>query len=182
MYRAISYYEEDTNTLRNTISEVKSRLPRSSSKKVILYCKSDKHSTSTALHDLARQVGADEGVFLRNVGREGETYLQHITRHYSSRSSPLASKTVFLQPHLAWDWVARPRLDQVNSQTGFISLGPYLNASCSADGGERDSHGMSFPRIGQIYAAFNNDLCPPTGFTVSPEDLENVNGLGLMRK
>ena len=92
---------------------------------------------------------------------------QHIARRYSNPRAPLARQTFFLQPHLAWDWVAKPRLKEVHADTGFISFGPYLNASCTGDGSEKDSHGMSFPRISQIYAMFNGDLCPSTGFSVS---------------
>lgn len=92
---------------------------------------------------------------------------QHITRRYDNPRAPLARQTFFLQPHLAWDWVAKPRLKEVYADTGFISFGPYLNASCTGDGSEKDSHGMSFPRISQIYAMFNGDLCPSTGFSVS---------------
>lgn len=55
----------------------------------------------------------------------------------------------------------------MDDSTGFVSFGPYLNASCSADGSERDSHGQSHPRIAQIYSAFQGDLCPADGFAVS---------------
>ena len=92
---------------------------------------------------------------------------QHITRRYNNPRAPLARQTYFLQPHLAWDWVAHPRLKEVHRDTGFVSFGPYLNASCTADGSEKDSHGMSYPRVAQIYSMFNGDLCPPTGFSVS---------------
>jgi hypothetical protein len=102
---------------------------------------------------------------------------QHIARRYDNPRAPLARQTFFLQPHLAWDWVAKPRLKEVYADTGFISFGPYLNASCTGDGSEKDSHGMSFPRISQIYAMFNGDLCPSTGFTVSVFSSLNLSSL-----
>jgi hypothetical protein len=88
-------------------------------------------------------------------------------RKYDNPSLPLAETTIFLQPHLAWEHVAHPRLARIRKNVGFISLGPYLNATCSAEGGEKDSHGMGFPRISGIYSMFQGELCPPTGFTVS---------------
>jgi hypothetical protein len=56
----------------------------------------------------------------------------------------------------------------LTDETGFVSFGPYLNASCSKDGSEIDSHGQSHPRIAQIYSSFQGDLCPADGFSVSP--------------
>jgi hypothetical protein len=95
----------------------------------------------------------------------------HITRHYDSIVAPLAHQTFFIQPHFAWDWIFSARLEKVvTDATGFVSFGPYLNASCTADGSEIDSHGQSHPRIAQIYSAFQGDLCPADGFTVSVED------------
>ncbi len=49
----------------------------------------------------------------------------------------------------------------VHANTGFISFGPYLNATCKSDGSEVDSHGQSHPRIGQIYSSFLGEFCPP---------------------
>jgi hypothetical protein len=70
---------------------------------------------------------------------------QHILLHYNASmnafaslaSSPpptrgslgsrvLADHTFFLQPHLAWDWIARPRINLVGPDTGFAHFGPML--------------------------------------------------------
>jgi len=103
----------------------------------------------------------DEVVRLPNVGREGGTYLEHIVAHYnatvpSSSSSgaaswvpglglglglggaraarPLADTTLFLQEHLAWDWIAAPRLRRtLSTRTAFVSLGPYQTNLCGLD-------------------------------------------------
>jgi len=107
--------------------------------------------------------GRDEVVRLPNVGREGGTYLEHIVAHYnatvpSSSSSgaaswvpglglglglglggaraarPLADTTLFLQEHLAWDWIAAPRLRRtLSTRTAFVSLGPYQTNLCGLD-------------------------------------------------
>lgn len=48
------------------------------------------------------------------------------------RSRVLADHTFFLQPHLAWDWIANPRIDLVGPDTGFAHFGPMMrNVSSS---------------------------------------------------
>ncbi|KAI5477696.1 hypothetical protein MNV49_005979 [Pseudohyphozyma bogoriensis] len=81
--------------------------------------------------------GRDSITRLPNWGREGATYLRHILTLYNSTSSSpssgagFADLTLFLQAHLAWDFVAKRRLDSiVPSRTGFISLGPYRENIC----------------------------------------------------
>jgi hypothetical protein len=91
---------------------------------------------------------------------------QHIVRHYSSTDSPLATHTIFLQPHIPWPGTAFPRLESMTANTGFMSLSTYVNASCPADGSEIDVLDQVHPRIAQIYSSFQQDLCPSTGFTV----------------
>ncbi|GAA5903425.1 hypothetical protein JCM8208_001917 [Rhodotorula glutinis] len=101
--------------------------------------------------------GRDEVVRLPNVGREGGTYLEHIVAHYNAslpassastgaswvpglgglglgRARPLADTTLFLQEHLAWDWIGAPRLRRTLSTcTAFVSLGPYQTNLCGLD-------------------------------------------------
>ncbi|KAJ9120035.1 hypothetical protein QFC22_002932 [Naganishia vaughanmartiniae] len=168
----IAYYDEDVAILRNTIETVKSEIRAYHTTKVIVYAKGPTYTSGggdrEAMHKLRKEVGADEVVALKNVGREGETYLNHITRHYDSLTSPLGRQTLFIQPHLAWDWLFLPRMEKVlTDTTGFVSFGPYLNASCTKDGNEIDSHGQSHPRIAQIYSSFQGDLCPADGFSIT---------------
>lgn len=42
------------------------------------------------------------------------------------RSRVLADHTYFLQPHLAWEGVASPRIDLVGPDTGFAHFGPMM--------------------------------------------------------
>jgi hypothetical protein len=65
----VSHYDEDVNTLADTIKQITSRLK--GSKRVIIYSKGDRNQTG--LEELLQY--ADEVVPLKNIGREGETYL-----------------------------------------------------------------------------------------------------------
>jgi hypothetical protein len=65
----VSHYNEDVSILADTIEQVTKRLKGST--RVIIYSKGDRdHAGLEELLD-----HADEVVPLKNVGREGETYL-----------------------------------------------------------------------------------------------------------
>ncbi|KAK4690018.1 hypothetical protein P7C73_g83, partial [Tremellales sp. Uapishka_1] len=148
----VSHYDEPVDVLENTIRMVKGKLSYLSSSRVIIYHKGSRNESGLKeFLDFAEEV-----VKLENLGREGETYLQHIVRHYETATSNLAKHTVFLQPHLAWDWVIMPRLETITSATGFLSLGPYINMTRGVD-----VHSNDFPRINDIYSAFRGDFSPP---------------------
>ncbi|WWD15616.1 hypothetical protein CI109_100038 [Kwoniella shandongensis] len=149
----VSHYDEDINIMRESIATVKSHLPKHKKHRVIIYTKKERdHAGKMELLDMA-----DEVVTIPNVGREGETYLSHIVRHYETPATNLAEHTIFMQPHVAWDWVFVPRLrDVLKPATGFLSFGPYITQQCG-----KDSHGMEFPRMNDIYVMFRSDFCPP---------------------
>ncbi len=116
--------------------------------------------------------------------------LQHILSHYNSTLSNLlsparvfshtpstsfASHTYFLQPHLAWQWLARPRLQLVTAQTGFAHFGPYARSACgheisaaeyATDGrpakpaGTIDD-GIFMPFIRDLFEIFTGSFCVP---------------------
>jgi hypothetical protein len=67
--RVISHYKEDVSILADTIEQVTKRLKGTT--RVIIYSKGDRNQTG--LEELLEH--ADEVVPLKNVGREGETYL-----------------------------------------------------------------------------------------------------------
>lgn len=47
----------------------------------------------------------------------------------------LADHTLFMQPHVGWEWIADRRWSMFDSErTGFLSLGPYLKSDCGVDG------------------------------------------------
>ncbi|GAA6062677.1 hypothetical protein JCM10212_002500 [Sporobolomyces blumeae] len=182
----ISYYNEDLNAVRDHLDAMR-KLPFCADRKdrVVVYNKGER--AEGELRNELRLYDYDEVVPLENVGREGETYLKHILLHYNgtllddspssslplppSLSEPLkhlrrhslATHTFFLQPHLAWDWVARKRLDLVSSDTGFAHLGPLIPGTCGRD----DKVGVDFPLWTQLYNIFTGGLCPPGGQTMA---------------
>lgn len=67
----MSYYNEDLDTLNNTVQTVVGSLPASSSHSVTIYIKGEMDRDKRGFLEKV----ADEVVPLKNVGREGETYL-----------------------------------------------------------------------------------------------------------
>jgi len=168
----VSHYDEDVNVLADTIKQITSRLK--GSKRVIIYHKGGRNETG--LQELLEH--ADEVVPLKNIGREGETYLvslhsrhtfelladfkRHIARHYEAAPSAMADHTLFLQPHLAWHWILLPRVESIRHNTGFLSFGPYKAKTCT-----HDSQNLEFKRMSDVYSSFKGTLCPPGKHLVS---------------
>ncbi|WVQ74133.1 hypothetical protein IAR50_003725 [Cryptococcus sp. DSM 104548] len=149
----VAHYDEDASMMRESIDAVLQRLPSGKSHRTIIYHKGDRNKAG--LRELLEF--ADEVTQIPNVGREGETYLNHIARVYNEPRTGLAEHTLFMQPHLAWHWVFIPRLEKlIRKNTGFLSFGPYINQTCGLD-----NNANSFPRLADIYSMFRNDFCPP---------------------
>lgn len=163
----MSHYDESIDIVRQTIETLRRDIPGHATLNVIIYSKGPSTENGALLPSLVDDRLVNSIVTLPNLGREGETYLQHIVRNYNSS---LAPQTLFMQPHIAWEWVAIPRIQNIQPRIGFMSFGPYLNASCSGDGNEIDTNGMRFGRIPQIFSSFTGELCPPTGFAVSVDE------------
>lgn len=159
----ISHYNEDLDLVRHTLDQLRSELPGRPKLNIMVYSKGPQTPAGEHLVELKREGLIDSIIEVPNLGREGETYLKHIVNHYSE----LAPQTLFLQPHIAWDWVALPRLRQIHPRDGFVSLGPYLNATGTPEGGFLDTNGQTFGRIPQIYASFTGELCPSSGFAIT---------------
>lgn len=45
---------------------------------------------------------------------------------------------------MAWDWIAKPRLDLLSSDTGFAHFGPYVSSDCGVDGKGTGDYPVSF--------------------------------------
>lgn len=149
----VAHYDEDVNILKESLSQVVKRLSYGTSHRITIYSKGARDTEG--LQELLEL--ADEVVSLPNVGREGETYLSHIVRHYDNAETDFGTHTIFMQPHIAWDWVFLPRLENCfGRNTGFLSFGPHVNQTCG-----KDSAGLEFRRMADIYSAFRADLCPP---------------------
>lgn len=71
----VAYYDEDKAILKETIASVKRGIRKHHTTRTIVYAKGPDSHTWKGLDGLRKAVGADEVVALKNVGREGETYL-----------------------------------------------------------------------------------------------------------
>lgn len=71
--------------------------------RVILYSKQPLPHNHTRRDEdlLAQDTGADEVRYLPNIGREGETYLRHITERYKGGAKRMADWTLFTQVRCA---------------------------------------------------------------------------------
>ncbi|GAA6011063.1 hypothetical protein JCM11491_005924 [Sporobolomyces phaffii] len=183
----VAYYDEsleDTRANLDYIRRVTFIAERDS--RVIIYNKGRREES--ALRDALGLESWDRVINLENVGREGATYLQHILRNYNetvasisaplrtlpgnslspTRANPsspengLADHTFFLQPHLAWTGIAKPRLWTIPRDVGFASFGPLHLSRCGEDSG----HG-SYPYLVSVYNMFRGRLCPPEGAIIA---------------
>ncbi|GAA5857864.1 hypothetical protein JCM8547_006010 [Rhodosporidiobolus lusitaniae] len=183
----VSYYDEDLARTKQHINHIRLETefvkPRSS--RVVVYNKGPRSEKQIREGLMLKR--ADEVVELPNLGREGATYLKHIMLHYNStlsalspsyrpesspslasataqlRTKTLADHTYFLQPHLAWDFVALPRLELIGPDTGFAHLGPYIQSKCGRD----ENVNIDFPVAKEIFSMFAQQVCPPTGQTMA---------------
>ncbi|CAD0114891.1 unnamed protein product [Aureobasidium uvarum] len=134
MYREAPSHIIQTFSLLNSIPSVGSKSPR-----LILYTKDPGANTTLLQH----QTNATKVIKLPNVGREGHTYLHHITSSWDD----LATQTFFLQAsiHNPREFTARVE-DYFTPQTGMLSLG-FSGQSCECNNcgdrfGWRDHSGI----------------------------------------
>ncbi|TIC69353.1 hypothetical protein E3Q02_00900 [Wallemia mellicola] len=156
-----SYYDEDLDEFSRFSNLVRQKLHWKFRITDTVYVKNEAHSP--ILHKQLNKI-VDNVAYLPNIGREGATYLHHITQRYKATIFPddlnnqtdeiLADKTLFLQPHPAWHWIMYDRLDHINVDTGYISLGPYVPGSCGV------SEGHTLPQMKTIWQLFTNTECP----------------------
>jgi hypothetical protein len=140
----ISMYKEKTKDVATLISKLQS-MPKMSGTRVTVYLKdeqADEQKTKQETH-------ADEVIKLPNIGREAETYLNHILRRWDT----LAGQTLFLQADVHNPREFYPFAERYFRpyKTGFLNLGWAGNV---CDGGENcgDRHGwkdeiLTFPVI-----------------------------------
>jgi hypothetical protein len=65
-----------------------------------------------------------------------------------------ADHTMFLQSHLAWHWIAQPRMTIFEDRSGYISLAPYVRLDCG-----RDMQGNGdFIRLREIHVLFREEV------------------------
>lgn len=112
----ISMYNEPTDDVAELIQSLRN-MPRLSEVQVTIYMKDN----DTDIESIKQQTKANDIVVLPNIGREGETYLNHVL----SRWDTLAAETIFLQAHIhnPREFYARFNRYYRPAQTGFLSLG-----------------------------------------------------------
>lgn len=137
----MAYYNEPIDSIIEQMQHLRS-IPHIAQRNptFITYVKGD----NVSLSEYKQATGMDEVYRLPNVGREGDTYLQHILRNYNATIEPvlqsldrddvggylqprgLAFQTFFLQVHMSWHWIAKPRCHLLQHDTGYLALGPYI--------------------------------------------------------
>ncbi|CAA9965854.1 hypothetical protein PTMSG1_09213 [Pyrenophora teres f. maculata] len=121
----ISMYKERTEDVAALISNLES-MPQMADAHVTIYLKNSEANEEK----VKQETNAQEVIRLPNVGREAETYLNHIVNRWDS----LAERTVFLQADVHNPREFYPFFEQyfrVN-QTGFLNLG-WVGKICNAD-------------------------------------------------
>ncbi|KAF3004863.1 hypothetical protein E8E13_005633 [Curvularia kusanoi] len=171
----LSMYKEPIDEVQELISHLKS-MPALSDARVTIYIK-DSEANST---NIEYQTGADYAVTLPNIGREGETFLNHILNRWDS----LARQTVFLQAgiHNPREIYTHISNYYSRSQTGFLNLG-WSGAVCNCeDCGDKffwNDNAHLFPRIyNRIYNSTDCDkvlLSYKGQFIVSAARIRGIN-------
>ncbi|GAA5935042.1 uncharacterized protein JCM15063_003134 [Sporobolomyces koalae] len=181
----VSYYSEDLPAVKNHLNGIRNlEFVRNRVERFIIYNKGP--FSEDEIRKGMDLKPNDEVVPIDNVGREGETYLKHIMLHYNNTASTtpfpvkalpptlsqplthlrrrsLAAHTFFLQPHLAWDFIAAPRLQLVAADTGFAHFGPLIPGDCGKD----EKVGVDFGLWTQMFSIFQGQLCAPGGQTMA---------------
>jgi hypothetical protein len=145
----LSMYKEPVDGVRKLISNLKS-VPALSDARFTIYIKD-----SGADNEYVKQrTGADRVATLRNIGREGETYLNHILNEWHS----LARQTIFLQADIHNSKEFFTHLNNYYSRfhTGFLSLG-WSGTVCNCEScGDRFFWQDNTHLFPQIHAQMNN--------------------------
>lgn len=145
----LSMYKEPVDEVKKLLYNLKS-VPGLSDALSTIYLKSNETETST----IRQKTGADRVIALPNIGREGETFLNHILHQWDS----LARQTVFLQADIHNPREFYPRITNYYSrdQTGFLNLG-FSGVVCNcADCGDRHSWQDNKRLFPEIYSRIDH--------------------------
>ena len=148
----ISHHSEPEASVRLTIEAVRAVRPEA---RVWLYSKGEPAAAAEVAHALGPLV--HRLVLLPNVGREGHTYLSHITAHYHN----LADATIFSQAdgggtreNASTREELSRRLPLLTNRTGVLNLGGAERSGCEG------SPAFPFSRLRELYALTQHRLCP----------------------
>jgi hypothetical protein len=145
----ISMYKEPLDSVNEMISKLKSIHSISNQARVFIYIK-DPAADVTQLQSSTQAFNVTK---LSNIGREGATYLHHITHHWNS----LAKHTIFLQADVHNPREFYPRITDYFDPvyTGMLSLGfsgQVCNGqSCGDRWGWKDTSGLIPELYQEIY-------------------------------
>ncbi|KAF9701319.1 hypothetical protein EKO04_000443 [Ascochyta lentis] len=112
----LSMYNEPLDEVRKLVNQLQS-MPALSDAHVTIYIKDSKADNTY----IKQQTGAHNVTTLANVGREGETFLNHIINRWDD----LARQTIFLQAgiHNPREFYTHVSNYYNRAQTGFLNLG-----------------------------------------------------------
>ena len=121
----ISMYKERTEDVAALITKLES-MPQMSEALITIYLKDSEADE----RQIKQETNAHEVIKLPNVGREAETYLNHIVNRWDS----LAERTVFLQADVHNPREFYPFFERYfrANQTGFLNLG-WAGILCNSD-------------------------------------------------
>lgn len=125
----LSMYKEPIEDVRNLLIGIKSA-HETGKAFVTIYIKDEEADPD----DIKLSTGADSVIKLPNIGREGETYLYHITSRWDS----LARHTMYVQADVTFSKNFYRRLRNYFSpeHTGFLNLGFFEPCICDQCGDE----------------------------------------------
>ncbi|OAK95161.1 hypothetical protein IQ06DRAFT_310189 [Phaeosphaeriaceae sp. SRC1lsM3a] len=125
----LSMYKEPISDVQNLLASLKSA-HETRKASVTIYTKDESADTE----DIKLSTGADSVIQLPNIGREGETYLHHITTRWDT----LAKHTMYLQAdvHFSKTFYTRLRNYFVPDRTGFLNLAFFEPCHCAQCGDE----------------------------------------------
>jgi hypothetical protein len=141
----ISMYKEPVADVQTLISTLR-KMPTLSQARVSIYIKDSEANIDT----VKRTTGADAVIPLPNIGREGETYLNHILTQWDH----LAHETIFLQADVHNPREFYPRIQNyyIPSKTGMLNLAWSGNVCDCHDCADRwlfVDHAHLFPKFHQ---------------------------------
>lgn len=149
----LSMYNEPVDEVAKLIRDLRG-FPALSDAPVTIYIK----DSEADIDDIKQRTRANQITSLPNIGREGETYLNHILNRWDS----LAKQTIFLQAgiHNPREFFAHIYNYYSRSQTGFLNLG-WSGTVCNCeDCGDRMFWRDKTHIFQQVYTKINNDSAP----------------------
>ncbi len=134
-----------------------------------VYNKNKEHPSGNSTRDTLSSMGVEVSRMLQetlpNFGREGHTYLHHISKYYDFVENGLADHTIFCQPHMGADDLKTSihrmneyHFNTTEQTTGFLQLDLVLQCDCSGKG--CSIPGKGGPHLSGFSPLFQDLMCP----------------------